>query len=99
MGVNQFSRKWCRLKTYGGKLAENITQAAARDVLAYNMRQIDGIGNAIVLTVHDEIIAETPDQAEYMHTELAAMMAIVPIWSPGLPLAAAGYETYRYRKG
>ncbi|KDC01374.1 hypothetical protein AZ18_1785, partial [Bordetella bronchiseptica D993] len=36
MGVNQYSRKWSRLKTYGGKLAENVTQAASRDVLAAN---------------------------------------------------------------
>ena len=36
MGVNQYSRKWCRLHTYGGKLAENATQGFARDILAYN---------------------------------------------------------------
>jgi DNA polymerase len=96
MGVNQFSRKWSRLKTYGGKLAENITQGAARDVLASSMPAIDAAGYEIVLTVHDEIIAEV---VEGSSAELAAMMATVPSWAPGLPLAAAGYEATRYRKG
>lgn len=99
MGVNQYSRQWCRLKTYGGKLAENITQAAARDVLASSMQPAEDAGYEIVLTVHDEIIAETPDTPEFSHTHLAEIMATVPPWAKGLPLAAAGYDTHRYRKG
>lgn len=41
MGVNQYSRKWTRIKSYGGKFCENITQAVARDVMAHNMQRID----------------------------------------------------------
>ncbi|MBW9775111.1 DNA polymerase, partial [Escherichia coli] len=44
MGVNSYSRKWQRLKAYGGKLVENITQAAARDILAGNMPLIEDAG-------------------------------------------------------
>ena len=99
MGVNQYSRKWCRLKTYGGKLAENITQASSRDVLGYNMPAIEEAGYEICLTVHDEDITETPDTDEYSSDGLAALMSVVPPWCQGLPLAAAGYETNRYRKG
>lgn len=98
MGINQYSRKWQRLKTYGGKLAENITQAFARDVLASSMLPIEAAGYEIVLTVHDEIIAEAPDADEFNHNELASLMATVPSWAEGLPLAAAGFESYRYRK-
>ena len=98
MGVNQYSRKWSRLKTYGGKLAENCTQAAARDVLAGNMPAIEAAGYQIVLTVHDEIISEAEDTPEFNAGHLAGLMATTPTWAEGLPLAAAGFEAYRYRK-
>lgn len=98
MGMNQYSRKWARIKTYGGKLVENITQAAARDVLTANMPAIEAAGYAIVLTVHDEILSEAQDSADYNADHLAALMATNPEWADGLPLAAAGFEAYRYRK-
>ena len=98
MGVNQFSRKWCRLKTYGGKLFENVCQAVARDVMSTNMPRIEEQGFEICLTVHDELITETMDGAQDMATELSALMATQPSWAPDMPLAAAGFETYRYRK-
>lgn len=98
MGVNQYTRKWERIRTYSGKIAENMTQAFARDVLAYNMPAIDEAGYEIILTVHDEIISETPDTPEYNAEHLAAMMSRVPHYAPGLPLAASGFEAYRYRK-
>lgn len=98
MGVNQYTRRWSRIKTYGGKLVENITQAFARDVLAYNMDTIERAGYEIVLSVHDELLTETPDTSEYSHQELAALMSCAPHWALGLPLSAAGFETARYRK-
>jgi DNA polymerase bacteriophage-type len=98
MGVNQYTRQWSRIKTYGGKLVENWTQAAARDVLAANMPEVERRGFEIVLTVHDELLTETPDTGEYTWQELAKVMARVPAWAQGLPLAAAGFEAKRYRK-
>lgn len=97
-GVNQYTRQWSRSKTYGGKLAENVTQAVARDVLAASLPAIEDAGFQIVLTVHDEVIAEAPDTSDYSAERLAALMATPPTWGEGLPLAAAGFETYRYRK-
>ena len=98
MGINQYSRQWSRLNTYGGKLAENVTQAAARDVLASSMQPIEDAGYKIVLTVHDEIIAEAPDEPRYNTEHMASLMATCPNWAKDLPLAAAGFEGYRYRK-
>ena len=98
MGINQFTRKWTRLKTYAGKLAENVTQAAARDCLAHNMPTIDAAGYAIILSVHDELLTETPDTPDFSSEILAAHMSTVPPWCPGLPLAAEGFETNRYKK-
>jgi len=97
-GVNQYTRQWGRIKTYGGKLVENATQAFARDVLAYNMPAIEQAGYEIVLSVHDELLTETPDSEEFSADELGRMMATAPTWARGIPLAAAGFETTRYRK-
>lgn len=97
-GVNQYTRQWGRIKTYGGKLIENCTQAFARDILAYNMPAIEAAGYEIVLSVHDELLTETPDREEFNADELGRMMATAPAWAKGIPLAAAGFETYRYRK-
>jgi DNA polymerase len=98
MGVNQYSRKWSRLQTYGGKLFENVCQAVARDVMAANMPEIENKGYEIVLSVHDELLTETPDTADYSSDELSELLAAVPHWAEGMPLAAAGFETYRYKK-
>lgn len=98
MGTHQYTRKWTRLHTYGGKLVENVTQAAARDVMANGMLLADKAGYEILLTVHDELITEAPDTDDYSVDGLAGCMATVPAWAPGLPLAAAGFEAARYRK-
>ena len=98
MGIDQFTRKWTRVYTHGGKLFENLCQAIARDVMAANMPRIEAAGYQIVLTVHDEIIAEAPDSPEYNVDHMAALLATPPSWAQDMPLAAAGFETYRYRK-
>lgn len=98
MGVNQYSRKWGRIKTYGGKLAENITQAFSRDILAHSMPHAENAGYEIVLTVHDEDITEAPDTPEFNAKHLSSIMATPPAWALDIPLAAEGFEAYRYRK-
>lgn len=98
MGVNQYTRKWCRLSTHGGKLAENATQLLACEVLKSNMPRIEDAGFELVLSVHDELIAEAPDTDDFTGEALAGLMSIVPDWAEGLPLAAAGFHDYRYRK-
>lgn len=98
MGINQYTRKWERIRTHGPKLSENITQAFARDILAYNMPAIEEAGYEIVLHVHDENVCEVPDTEAFSAEGLANLMAITPSWATGLPLAAEGFEAYRYRK-
>ncbi|HDY9182069.1 DNA polymerase [Klebsiella pneumoniae] len=98
MGINSYSRKWQRLKTYGGKLVENVTQAAARDILAGNMPLIENAGYSIVLTVHDEVICEAPDTDDYTDAALSSLLSTNPEWAPDIPLNAGGFEAYHYRK-
>jgi DNA polymerase len=98
MGQDQYTRQWKRIKTYGGKLLENVTQAVACDQLGDCMPLIEAAGYPIVLSVHDELLTETPDSDEFSADQLAELMTSDLGWNDGLPLAAAGYETYRYRK-
>ena len=98
MGVNGVTRKWERIPTYGGKLTENIVQAIARDLLAYAMLNIEKAGYEIVLTVHDEIIAEM-DKKKGSVEEFEVLMERLPKWAEGLPLKAEGYSCERYQKG
>lgn len=98
MGMNQYSRKWERIETYAGKLAENLTQSVARDILAAALPNIEKAEYKILLSVHDEVITEAPDTDEYDDKKLSKLLATNPPWAVGLPLAASGFSSYRYRK-
>lgn len=98
MGMDQYTRKWSRLKSYGGKFFENICQQVAREVMGNNMPAIEAYGYAIVTSVHDELPTEAPDTPEFNHRHLSALLATNPSWAPDMPLAAAGFEAYRYKK-
>lgn len=98
MGMNQYTRKWERIFTYGGKLSADATQATAREVMASNLPEIEEAGYEIELLVHDECVTETPDDVNYSVDKLNTMMARNKPWNRGLPIAAAGFEARRYRK-
>ena len=98
LGLNQYSRKWERIHSYSGKLAENVTQAAARDQLAHGMLLAEADGYEIVSSIHDESPTEVPDDERFNEQGLSAHLAADHGWNDGLPLAAAGFTAYRYRK-
>ena len=97
MGVNSYTRKWERCFTYGGSLAENATQAAARDILADAMPRLEAAGYEVVLTVHDEVVAEV-DEGFGSVDDFVRVMTDLPAWADGCPVAASGFEAERYRK-
>ena len=85
--------------TYGGKLAENLTQATARDALADTMRAVNARGHAIVMHVHDELVCEVPKvQAKAVLTNILDLMKEPVPWAAGLPLKGDGYITDFYKK-
>lgn len=97
MGVDQTSKKWTRLETWGGKLVENIVQAFARDCLAENIVKLEERGYKVVFHVHDEVVL---DEAKGFSSakEVAALMGQPISWAPGLPLNADAYECEYYKK-
>lgn len=97
-GMNQTTKQWEKMETYGGKLTENIVQAIARDCLAYAMLQLGDRGARIVMHVHDEIIVEFTGIAEDGLKEVCRVMGEPIPWAKGLPLRADGYVTNYYRK-
>jgi DNA polymerase len=89
-----------RNKIYGGAVTENITQALARIVVAYQMcaikkkldersaRLADGKIRRVVHMVHDEVVVVVPDEeAQETKTMMEKIMSKSPSWAQGLPLA------------
>ena len=97
-GVNQYTRKWEKIGTYSGKIVENITQAAAADILCEALPRLEQADYRPILTIHDEVLTEAPDTGDFNHEAMERIMCVLPAWAEGLPLAAAGFEGYRYRK-
>lgn len=83
---------WGMIKTYGGKIAENICQSISRDVIAeaiIRMRKWP-----IVLLVHDEVVSEKYSSLK----EFKRLMEVQPEWAKGLPISVDAKEVSRYHK-
>lgn len=95
-GLNQTTKKWGKVRTYGGKLTENIVQAIARDILGVVILRARAKSLNVVFHIHDEIVVEaTPDKTLEDVEELFS----APIdWCKDLPLKGAGYTTPYYLK-
>ncbi|ATS92189.1 DNA polymerase [Stenotrophomonas phage DLP4] len=98
MGVDPYTKKWRRQDTYGGMLVENITQASARDLMADAMLRCHKEGlYDVILSVHDELIAECDMDAGDVK-DFEATMAYTLDWADGCPVKAEGWTGMRYRK-
>lgn len=95
-GTNQTTKKWEKIRTYGGKLTENIVQSIARDILGVIILRAYERGYDIVFHIHDEIVVEAHEGQTLQAIE--AMFSEPIHWCPGLPLKGAGYTTPYYLK-
>ena len=96
-GMNNYTHKWEAIPTYGGSLVQSITQAVARDLLAHSLLLIEQAGYDPIMTVHDEIVADTRNDHGSLD-EFNELMCRLPQWATGLPMSVEGYEAERYRK-
>ena len=94
--VNQQSKKWEINSTYGGKLAENVVQAIARDCLTESIKRINKKGLDIMFHVHDEVVIDAP--VELSVDDICNTMSEPIAWAEGLILKAAGFESEYYMK-
>jgi DNA polymerase len=89
--------EWPRARLWRGLACENVTQAAAHDLLRHSLRRLEADGQDVVLHVHDEIVVETADP----DATVAAMeraMCVPPNWAGGIPLNIEAEVMTRYGK-
>lgn len=90
---------WIRMRTYAGKLVENLCQSVANDILRHAMANLERSGYPVVLHVYDEIVCEVPKGFGSVE-ELESIMKTLPSWAAGWPIGAdGGWRGRRYRKG
>lgn len=95
-GVNQTTKKWGSVRTYGGKLTENIVQAIARDILGSVLLRARAQRLDVVFHIHDEIVVEAREGQTLAMVE--DLFSVPPSWCSTLPLKGAGYTTPYYLK-
>lgn len=97
MGLHQVTKQWTRQNSYGGFWSQQVTQAAARDLMADAMARVEGRGWPVVLTVHDEVVSEVRSGA-VSGEAYGEELCVLPAWALGLPVTAKGAVSPRYRK-
>ncbi|PYG90155.1 DNA polymerase [Ruminiclostridium sufflavum DSM 19573] len=95
-GINQKTKKWELVPTYGGKLVENIVQAIARDCLAESLMRLKSAGYQTVMHIHDEVVLDTPKSTDL--DKVCEIMGRPISWAPGLLLKADGFVATFYKK-
>lgn len=99
MTVDGTTNKWVETHAYGGKWAENITQAISRDILAHAMTELEKRHYDVVLHVHDEAVTEVPETAAAStETNVRRIMEMTPPWATGFPIKVEVWRGKRYRK-
>jgi DNA polymerase bacteriophage-type len=101
VSYESWDEKGLQLKRlYGGLIAENIVQAVARDLLLNGMLEAELMGFLIIMTIHDEVVGESPLSSNLTHKDLLKALTITPEWAEGLGfiLAAEGYDCAFYKK-
>ena len=84
-------------RIWHGLLAENITQATARDVVMWQTLKL-AEKYKVVLSVHDEVVLCVPnEQAEEALQVAYEVFATAPPWAPDLPVEGEGsiLDTYQ----
>lgn len=89
-----------RLRTYGGDIAQDVTQAVAADLMLEGMQHVETAGFDPVLSVHDEGVFEfDPEEWEGdVGRYVCEEMERPPKWAAGLPIKAEAWINRRFTK-
>jgi len=84
---------------YGGLLAQNAMESLCREILVHAMLEGERRGLPMVLSVHDEALAEVHrTEVKDAAREMQDVMTTVPWFVKGFPLFASGFEGERFQK-
>ena len=97
MGMDQTTKKWKRIETYGGKLVENCVQAIARDCLAQAIEHLEAAGLPVIFHIHDEVVIDCSPNAATLEDVVKIIAQPIP-WAPDLPLGADGWVGQFFKK-
>lgn len=98
-GINPKTKQWAPEKTWGGTLTENAVQAFCRDLLFRGMERIENDDIPLVLSVHDQIVAEVPaEDGEWAVRRVQRHLEDLPPWAAGFPIKAEPKITKRFGK-
>ncbi len=97
MGMDQSTKKWKRIETYGGKLVENVVQAIARDCLALSVERLRKAGYQVIFHIHDEVVIECEADKASLDDVVKIMSEPIP-WALDLPLGADGWIGNFFKK-
>ena len=87
--------KWTDYRGWFGTFVENAVQGTARDLLAAAIERFEARGIEIVLTVHDEVVAEVPT-GSISEADFLSILLEAPAWADGLPLAGKVWSGSHY---
>ena len=87
--------KWSDYRGWFGTFIENVVQGTARDLLAAAIERVEARGIPIVLTIHDEAVAEVP-AGSITEADFLAILLEPPAWAVGLPLAGKVWSGTHY---
>lgn len=87
------------MKLWGGILAQNLSQALARDILSDMLLRIEREGFQILFHVHDEVVLEVDAAtAEESKRKIESIMSTPPSWITDIPVRSEAKLLTRYEK-
>lgn len=90
------NHSWGRVKLYGGKFAENETQATAADFMAHGAVNAERQGMEPFMLVHDQGLALR--NRNQTAKDFEAALGVLPAWAIGFPMKVEAKITTYYKK-
>lgn len=96
--LTEFNGHTTREYSYGGKMAQNVTEGVLADIMNEGLLIAERHGYLPVMTVHDEGVTEVDEDFGSAEELERLVCEELPDCYEGLPVSAEGFECVRYRK-